>query len=182
MTATVRAPDLFDDPVWRELCGHARAGLNEAVRIRLDFGKMPPVLRERALAITSQCVSCGAPINPVRERAQSKKSRIDGTWREQALFYGPACPTEVSPGCSRTKAARQYKYRMMELFAEGAHPAHRYHEASTPTQSDVKLREMLLLVCDIASKFSRGMVTPIEKYGYDKVINGIRMDALEGVQ
>ena len=97
---------LFEHPIFSHIVKYA--SLDEG-RENLDFLQMPDQLRELAINVVSNCISCGAIIHPLRARKKSERSRIGGTETERRLFYAPTCPTEVNPGCSRTLTAKQHK-------------------------------------------------------------------------
>jgi len=104
---------LFEHPIWRYVAPY---GKMPAGRDNLDFLSLPDDLRELALGVVCNCVSCGAVISPMRVRAQSERSRIAGTPTERRLFYAATCPTDKNAGCSRTTAAATHKDRLRSMF------------------------------------------------------------------
>jgi hypothetical protein len=89
---------------------------------RLDFLQLPDDLRERALQVLAQCVSCGAVVNPLRARAASKRSRVAGTSIERRLFYAATCPQERDSGCTRTREAKRHM-EWVRAFLSGGEEA-----------------------------------------------------------
>jgi len=97
---------LFDHPIWGLVEPYAHLSLGRA---NVDFLQLPDQLRSLALDVVVNCVSCGALIHPMRERAPSSRSRVSRTAVERRLFYAASCTAERSPGCSRTVAAMRHK-------------------------------------------------------------------------
>ncbi len=104
---------LFDHPAWAHLARYAHLDANRA---NLDLLQVPDQLRELAIGCQANCVACGAPLRPLRARMKSSRSRIAGSETERRLFYAPTCPTDVNPGCSRSKAARDHKKWLLVQF------------------------------------------------------------------
>lgn len=97
---------LFEHPIWPYLVPYVH--MSEG-RDNLDLLQLPDELRMLALQVQVNCVSCGRPINCLRARAKSTRSRVAGTETERRLFYAATCPAESDSGCSRTKAAQAHK-------------------------------------------------------------------------
>lgn len=97
---------IFDHPIWPHIAAYAKVSLG---RDNIDLLQLPEQLRGLALDAVANCISCGKIIHPLRARVKSGRSRIAGTELERRLFYAPTCPTEIDPGCSRTKAAKDHK-------------------------------------------------------------------------
>lgn len=97
---------LFDHPIFKHIVKYASISDDRA---NVDFLQMPDLLRALAMEVICNCPSCGAVAFPLRARAKSHQSRVAGTETERRLFYAPTCPTEKSPGCSRTKSAKDHK-------------------------------------------------------------------------
>ena len=57
-------------------------------------------LYDTMLKFQMPCVSCSKPIHPFRPRASAR-----GRNKASGMYYAPACPNNVSPGCSRGNAA-----------------------------------------------------------------------------
>lgn len=106
---------IFEHPIWRWVAPHAHLGTVD--RDNLDFLELSDQLRELAIGVITNCISCGEPCHPMRARATSNRSRIAGTPVERRLFYAPTCPTEVNPGCSRTKSAKRHKRTVRQQLA-----------------------------------------------------------------
>lgn len=104
---------LFQHPIWIYVVPYSH--LVEG-RDNLDFLQMPDSLRNLALDVVCNCVSCGAVIHPMRARAKSERSRVAGTAIERRLFYAPTCPTDINSGCSRSVAARDHKRKLRAIF------------------------------------------------------------------
>ena len=104
---------LPEHPIYRYVAPYAKIS---AGRDNVDFLNLPDDLRELALGVVCNCVSCGAVIHPMRTRAKSERSRIAGTATERRLFYAATCPTDKNAGCSRTTAAQQHKTRLRSMF------------------------------------------------------------------
>lgn len=104
---------LFDHPIWRYVAPftHIPDG-----RDNIDLIGMPDDLRDLALGVIANCVSCGRVIHPLRARAKSERSRIANTAVERRLFYAATCPTDVDSGCARSKAARDHKNTVRRMF------------------------------------------------------------------
>lgn len=101
---------IFDHPIWPIVEPFARLASG---RNNLDILQPPDDVRKQALAAIANCVACGVEIHPFRVRVKSKRSRVAGDVVERRLFYAATCPSSVNPGCSRTKAAKDHKKRVL---------------------------------------------------------------------
>lgn len=104
---------LFEHTIWPYIAPYIHIDAN---RGNVDVLQLPDQLRELALGVVANCISCGAVISPLRARAKSSRSRVANTGIERRLFYAPTCPSDRDSGCSRSKIARAHKIEVMKMF------------------------------------------------------------------
>jgi hypothetical protein len=79
-----------------------------SLRGNVDVLQLPDAHRVLALALKAPCVACGKDCHLFRARLKSERSRVAGA-EERRLFYSATC----SPGCSRSKAAKEHKREVL---------------------------------------------------------------------
>lgn len=92
---------------------YGRDGGHKHPRVRIEVGHLPSDLMHAALALQVRCVSCGAPVFPIRARA-GKVQRVDHP--TQHLYFAPCCPLDVRIGCSRGQAAKHEYVRLKAVL------------------------------------------------------------------
>ena len=97
---------LFDHPIFPHLIKYAHMPRDTG---HCDFLQLPDSLREIALDVRTNCISCNAVIQPLRCRALSHRSRVSGTATEKRLFYSATCPPDKNSGCTRSKEVAKHK-------------------------------------------------------------------------
>jgi hypothetical protein len=91
---------------------YGRDGGPDRPRWRLEVDPPTPAAGRVLLLVTMPCVSCGATISPIRQRAARTRDRGH-------FYFAPTCPLSVSLGCSRGRAAHA-EYERVKLDVEQA--------------------------------------------------------------